>query len=712
MDTSTAGVPTGILTFGTNDPDESLYRITLAGAVLVGTTNPTPIAGGLLIDNGDVGFFESGGWTNITGFGFDGDALAAVGADGARRAIWAYGGLTPGQFDVSLTWLFGSDRANNVPIVIRDGIGGPILASVIVNQKISPVGQLVGGRKFEILDRVKIAGDTLVVELSNLGAPHAVIADAVLITPSTPAPAQPEIAVRSGGNDVPDGSSFNVPTVTVGGPGNNTIVVRNDGTADLILQPISVTGAAFSIAPNFAPNTIVPAGGQATFGLNVNTSTAGIFNGTLTMNNNDGDEDPFDLQLSVAVRQPGATSVLIDDGDPGFVLTGNWTNVPGYGHAADAKIVTNNNSGTATWTFPGLAAGDYNVATTWLNGNDRWNAVPYVIRDGSGGPILATVPVDQTVAPVGPRFGGRPFANLGIVSVTSGTMVVEISNSGAAGHVLADAVRIELANPAPSLPEITVTQGALTVLDAGSVSFGSAQQGDPAISKTFTVQNTGTANLTLEPLSLAGAGFSLTSPNFTSGQILAPGGTAMFTIELSTATIGSFNGNVSFANNDGDENPFNFNFNGNINAAQPAGVEIIDNGDSGFSADPGFTNVTGYGFGADALAGNGINGVETAKWVFDGLTAGSTQEVSATWLRGSDRESSVTYVIRDGDGGAVLATVVVDQTQNPAGGVTQGGRPFQVLGTVTISGTELVVELSTAGSTKAVIADAVRIAQQ
>jgi hypothetical protein len=44
--------------------------------------------------------------------------------------------------------------------------------------------------------------------------------------------------------------------------------------------------------------------------------------------------------------------------------------------------------------------------------------------------------------------------------------------------------------------------------------------------------------------------------------------------------------------------------------------------------------------------------------------------------------------------------------------VNEGGRPFQVLDNVTITGTQLVVELSTAGTTKAVIADAVSIELQ
>ena len=54
------------------------------------------------------------------------------------------------------------------------------------------------------------------------------------------------------------------------------------------------------------------------------------------------------------------------------------------------------------------------------------------------------------------------------------------------------------------------------------------------------------------------------------------------------------------------------------------------------------------------------------------------------------------------------SVVVVDQKQNPAG-PSIDRRPFELLGTFSVSGDTLVVELSTAGTTQAVIADAIRI---
>ncbi|WP_144058022.1 beta strand repeat-containing protein [Novipirellula maiorica] len=715
MDTSSAVAVSGLLSFATNDADESNYRIHLSGVVIDPSGNPTNGGNGrLILDNGDNGFLSVDKWTPVASYGFESDALVQVGSQGDQRAIWAYDGLSPGGYLISLSWLNGSDRANNVPVVIRDGVGGPILDALSLNQSTAPQGPVIGGRPFEVLGSVTLSGSTLVIELSNQGVASgkAVVADAAMIQALAPMPAAPELTVRNNGVTVADEDTLTFPDVAVGTISSQTLTVRNDGNADLLLQPVSIVGSGFSLSSaNFTVNQVLAPSEQVSLTINVDTTSEGTFDGSLSFGNSDADEGPFDLALRATVRSANATELTIDDGDPNFALTGPWSHVANYGFEADAKVITTNLSGAASWTFNGLSPGDHDVFATWLFGSDRASAVSYVIRDGVAGPILAVVPIDQRTTPTGEYHGGRPFGSLGSVTITGSTLVVELSNAGTNGAVIADAIRVEATTPAPSTPEIAVTQGGLTVIDGGNVNLGSAEQGAPQLTRVFTVQNTGTAELTLDPINVSGTGFTLESANFTPGQILSPGASTNFIIGLSTTTIGSFDGTVSFVNGDGNESPFDFSVNGTITMPQPTGGEIIDNGDTGFSQSGNWADVPGYGFGSDALAGNGVNGIETAQWEFTGLTANSNFEVSTTWLRGNDRESAVTYVIRDGVGGAVLATVTVDQTQSPSGDI-YGGRRFQMLSSVMITGTTLVVELSTAGSTKAVIADAVRIEQQ
>jgi hypothetical protein len=120
-------------------------------------------------------------------------------------------------------------------------------------------------------------------------------------------------------------------------------------------------------------------------------------------------------------------------------------------------------------------------------------------------------------------------------------------------------------------PEIEVRDGATVLVNGNStVNYGSTTEGTP-LNRTFTVQNTGTANLTLADLAVP-AGFQIVS-NF--GSItLAPTQSTTFTVRLTAAITGTFSGNVSFTNNDADENPFSFVVQGNVTATPEASLVV------------------------------------------------------------------------------------------------------------------------------------------
>lgn len=119
----------------------------------------------------------------------------------------------------------------------------------------------------------------------------------------------------------------------------------------------------------------------------------------------------------------------------------------------------------------------------------------------------------------------------------------------------------------PTAPEIVVLDGTTNIADnTGSVNFGSTTVGMP-LTRTFTIRNTGTANLTIGTLAALPAGFTLVG-TFPSGTIAANGSTT-FQIRLTAAAAGSFSGTLSFTNNDSDENPFNFTISGTVTAPPP-----------------------------------------------------------------------------------------------------------------------------------------------
>ncbi len=131
-----------------------------------------------------------------------------------------------------------------------------------------------------------------------------------------------------------------------------------------------------------------------------------------------------------------------------------------------------------------------------------------------------------------------------------------ISNNPASPTLL-----VPLSGLGIAFPEIDVLDGATTVTDGiSTVNFGSVIMGDAAPTRTLTVKNIGPVGsvLTLTTPTVvipAASAFSVTeglSASLNSGQ------SDTFTIELSTASDGTFNDEFSIVNNDSNENPFTF----------------------------------------------------------------------------------------------------------------------------------------------------------
>ncbi len=120
-----------------------------------------------------------------------------------------------------------------------------------------------------------------------------------------------------------------------------------------------------------------------------------------------------------------------------------------------------------------------------------------------------------------------------------------------------------------SAPEINVTGNGVTIVDgdttpssADRTDFGNQSVASGAKTRTYTVQNTGTAALTVGSVTLSGthaADFSVTLQPATS---VAAGGSTTFKVKFNPSATGLRSASVSFTNNDADENPYNFSIQG------------------------------------------------------------------------------------------------------------------------------------------------------
>jgi len=230
---------------------------------------------------------------------------------------------------------------------------------------------------------------------------------------------------------------------------------------------------------------------------------------------------------------------------------------------------------------------------------------------------------------------------------------------------------------ATSSPEIEVLDVAANIADGGGpIGFGSTSQGSAALTKIFTVKNTGSGNLTTSGLSVP-SGYSVTEAL---SSTIAPSSQDTFTVALSTASAGTFPGTIQFTNNDSNENPFNFTVTGTIISSTLPEVEVLD----------GAANIAdGSGpvsFGTVALGGTALSKTFTVKntgtgnLTTSGLSIPSgyslTEGLSATIGAGS--QDGFTVSLPTGTAGTFAGTIQFsnnDSNENPFN--------FTVSGTVT-----------------------------
>ena len=110
-------------------------------------------------------------------------------------------------------------------------------------------------------------------------------------------------------------------------------------------------------------------------------------------------------------------------------------------------------------------------------------------------------------------------------------------------------------------PEIQLKQGTSTILNGtGTYEFSpDVAVGNTAAPITFTIQNTGNANLTIGNISISGANpFSFVVSQVTNTTIQGPSGSSTFTISYKPAFVGPKSALITIANNDPNENPYTF----------------------------------------------------------------------------------------------------------------------------------------------------------
>ncbi len=516
--------------------------------------NPPPVVVSQVDDSNATGFSTTGAWSTYTA-GTDGSEHYATAGNGSAQADYTFTGLTPGQYVVLATWAPQSNATSNAPFTFYDGatpIGG-----AVVKQNLAPNGAVVAG--WQVIDTVTDISGTLRVALSN-NAGGSVLADSVEIArlPGVTIPF-PQLSVSGNqmaiaSNESPQvtsGADFGS-TVTGFGSVIHTFTLTNTGLEILNLSASSLTavGSAFHVISQ--PSGPLNPGDTATFQVKFTPTSVGLQTGVITIATNDPTNGGI---FQLFMQGTGAAPQNIDDSQAGFATVGTWTKLATGFDAGDRTAPAGTGSSTATWSFTGLAAGQYEVFATWPAGSNLASNAPFTLYNGTTS--VGTVSVSEKLAPSGATLSGANFQLLGTVTVTGTSLKVTLTNK-ANGTVAADAIAIvPISATTPQAAQLGVAGNGLSIAastapqTANGTDFGSAILTVGSVIRTFTIANTGGTTLNLTgptPLAIAGTSFTLLAqPPILS---LDPGASETYQVKFTPTATGLQTGSVTIASND------------------------------------------------------------------------------------------------------------------------------------------------------------------
>lgn len=516
--------------------------------------------------------------------------------------------------------------------------------------------------------------------------------------------AAPDIAVLAVDQTLVSGGSFSFGTTPQGTSLQQTFTVRNDGTGVLTLTPIDPASlpTGFTLVSNLGATTL-NGGESTTFTIQLDAAAGGSFSGQLVLVSSDPDEGSFAIGLTGdVVAAPPPVVQTIDDGGAGNQVGARWKSISGKGYANDFHTANKGNGAVnTTWSFGNLPDGTYRVWTTWVASGSNATNSPFTLF--AGNQAVKTIKINQRVAPSGLSADGSSWKLLGTVTVAGGQLSVKLTNA-ANGTVMADAVRVErVLDAAAPIPEIGIQIGSYSMTSGNTINLG-INELNASASATFTITNHGNATLCLQQIDPATlpAGFHLVEN--LGATLLLPGESTTFTVEVDTAAVGDYSGAFQILSSDGDEAAFTINLKATVFDPSQVLVRQLDNGDAGTSVTSGWTRTTGKGVAKDLQSTSAGNGSRVATWSFTGLPSGE-YKVFGTWVAASVNANNAQYQIASG--GQTLSSIRVNQRIAPAGHPA-GGIAWKLLGTVTITGSEVTVKLNNLAN-GTVVADAIRL---
>jgi len=336
-----------------------------------------------------------------------------------------------------------------------------------------------------------------------------------------------------------------------------TFTVENTGTGSLTLSGTPLVNITGTTASDFTltvvPTSPVVAIGSTTFQITFDPSAAGTRTATLSIANNDTDENPYTFAIqgggiilmpeinvkgnSVSIVSRDVTPSITDHTDFGIV------------NVTDSTIVR-------TFTIENTGAGALTLLGTPLVNITGTNASDFTLTVVPTSPVAVAGSTTFQIT-FDPSAAGTRTATLSIANNDADENPYTFAIQGS-GIVLAPEINVKGNN-------VSIISGDVTPSVTDHTDFGDAYITLGTSVRTFTIENLGNSSLTLSgtPLiNITGANSSDFTVTTAPTSPIPGAGNSTFEITFTPSGLDNRTALVSIANNDADENPYTFTIQG------------------------------------------------------------------------------------------------------------------------------------------------------
>jgi hypothetical protein len=318
--------------------------------------------------------------------------------------------------------------------------------------------------------------------------------------------------------------SINFGSVNIGSSSNPQIItVRNDGTANLSIGSIALTGtnpSEFSKSIDACSGQILTPGGSCTSQIMFSPTSAGSKAATLSIPSNDPDENPVGVSLSgigttqqytITITKSGAGTGLVTSNPAGINCGADCSEV--YNQGTSVTLTPTPDSGSTFTGWSGACSGtgacivsmtsDKTVTATFAQQQQEQNTLT-VLKSGTGDGTV-------TSSPAGINCGSdcsETYSKVQKVKLTAKADANSSFNGWSGGGCSGKGTCTVTVNTQITVTATFDVKNSDILVSPDSLDFGRIKVGK-SLTKTLKISNNGTGNLEITISGTEGTDFSI-----------------------------------------------------------------------------------------------------------------------------------------------------------------------------------------------------------